>query len=448
MPETNDLEPIYLITEEQIARIARARAAHNNSYAKLIGQSSALKPSELIDLYYRMKGRCAISGFPLEYHERIMHPRSIELDHIVECRRRQQLSAAISGGTSDAGMIAHIDNVQWVCRFANIMKQQAVNQGVGLVEVCRAIAVQGEAGYPLRSDAAFLGFKGRSEYRKQVILDCINNNPVCPLSLVMDKLAGTPGEASHAVVRQHMRELGWTDSRPTYIHIRNQAISSVIAAHGHVWVNQRDFQQAVKAELASRGVQKNPAVCWLKKKAREMGISLVFGASDRQQARSVCAGDKARLLSILKPMGRQGAQRCDLVALMVSNNMADTIAQITIDRLVEFGAIYIRQADGAVVASLTREQAASRIGVSVNRLKKWAASAWDGKDAGPPFMKCSSKSLTFYKHEDVDEFVANRGSHPFDLSVAGERSACVEGGRMGGRPPAAAQTIGGSSARL
>jgi hypothetical protein len=444
MPHAKNLEPVYLIPEEQVRKIAYGRAARNNAEAKLVGQPASLKPSALIDLYYRMKGRCAISGFPLEYHDRLTHPRSIELDHIVECNRRRQLSAAISGDTADGGLIAHIDNVQWVCRFANIMKQQANQQGTDLVAICRAIAEQGEDGYPLRSGAGWLGLDGRAEFRRKVILECIKSNPVCPASLVTRKLAGTPGEANEATVRQHMRELGWSDSRPSYADLRDKAIRSVVKSHGHEWALQSDFREAVRVELLRLGVEKNPAVCWLKKQAKRMGISLLFGST----MRAVCAGDKAKLLSLLKPFGSCGMQRGDIFRLLSASGINNDLADATIDALLDFGAVYAREFDGAIVASMTREQAAEKIGVSVNRLKKWACSSWDGKDAGPPFMKSKSKSLTFYRHEDVEAFICSRGSHPFDLSVSGQRIACADGGRLGGRPPMGASTSCGSSVRL
>lgn len=441
MPQAKDLEPVYLIPEEQVRKIAYGRAHRNNAEAKLVGQPASLKPSELIDLYYRMKGRCAISGFPLEYHDRLTHSRSIELDHIVECKRRRQLSAAVSGSTADGGLIAHIDNVQWVCRFANIMKQQANQQGMDLVAICRAIAEQGENGYPLRSEAAFLGLDGRAEFRRKVILECIESNPVCPASFVTRKLVGTPGEAKEATVRQHMRELGWNDSRRAYVDFRDEAIRAVVESHGHEWALQSDFREAVRVELLRRGVEKNPAVCWLKKQAKRMGISLVFGST----MRAVCAGDKARVLSLLKPAGSSGMQRDEIIRLLSLSGISDVLAHDTINVLLDFGAVYARESDGAIVASMTRQQAAEAIGVSANRLKKWASCSWDGKDAGPPFMKCKSKSLTFYRHEDVEAFIGSRGSHPFDLSVAGQRAACADGGRLGGRPPMSASMSCGSS---
>ena len=120
--------------------------------------------------------------------------------------------------------------------------------------------------------------------------------------------------------------------------------------------------------------------------------------------------------------------------MLQNKRIPASVAARCVERLKEIGGIYQDDRQGTLVASLTRQEAAEVIGVVANRLKKFATEKWRTKLIDLPFFKRSEKGVTYYRRDDVAAFKEKRGQHPLDVCVAGQREACVEGGKLGGRP--------------
>ena len=160
------LPPLFLISDADVDRMCSGRARYNNGIANQCGQPERVTASELRDLYYNAGGRCAYCTDAMEYHK-------IELDHIVEARRRAVLSARISGEKVDFGAIADISNLQWVCKKCNSLKELCRRNGINLTEYVARVADQAANGFPIRANAKHLGARGHAAYRREFILKMI-----------------------------------------------------------------------------------------------------------------------------------------------------------------------------------------------------------------------------------------------------------------------------------
>lgn len=425
---------VYLIDYERLCKLCQVIAHHNNDMARILGQKERLSPTELIDLYYAQRGRCALTGCPLEWHESMKHGRRLELDHIVEQKAKKVVANAVSGsGPTEYGKIACITNVQWVCRFANRLKEYVRCADLPFKETICDMAEQLSQGCPLRSHADYLGAKGRREFRENFLKETTAKRPGVSAAELCGLLVGTKGEASYSTVLKDMKRLELLNSRKdsSRSQLRRSVVSEVIELHGTIFQSKQHFVDIANS-LAGPGGECSPTQ-WTNH-ANQIGAVLTFLKSSRASpVRSeVCAGDRQACLSALREVADEGmteeSLRHELVARGAPSHLVDAI----ISQVCDLGAVYSHE--GKLFAALTRAETADRLGVSRNRPKKWGRSDWPDQFAGPPFIKKSTKGLTYYKRHEVDEFASRRGSHPLDFSVQGHRDGCVIGGSLGGRP--------------
>lgn len=429
-----DLSPIYLIPYDRLCKSCEVIAHHNNDMARALGQKERLSATELIDLYYAQRGRCALTGWPLEWHESIKHGRRLELDHIIEQRAKQVVSNAVSGdGPTEYGKIACITNVQWVCRVANRLKEYVRCAELPFEETIFGMAYQLEQGRPLRSEANYLGAKGRREFRENFLRDAVAANPGISASELCDRLVGTKGEASYPTVIKDMKRLKLINSRKesSWSQLRKGVVSEIVKLHGTTFESKQHFVDIANS-LVGPGGDFSPTQ-WTTD-ANKIGVVLTFLKSSRASpARNeVCAGDRQACLSVLREVADEGMTKESLRHELVARGAPPHLVDVIISQTCDLGAVYAHE--GRLFAALNRAETAERLGVSQNRPKKWGRSDWPNQFAGPPFVKKSTKGLTYYKRHEIDEFAARRGSHPLDLSLQGQRDGCVIGGSLGGRP--------------
>lgn len=435
--DNQEAEPIYLISEKQLRLLIASRVADLNKTAKARGEAERVAPSELLDLYYKQKGRCAITGWPLKKLKdgRRSH-ESIELDHIKE----------INGGTTrrwlalegdeqkhpPGGRAADINNLQWVCRFANQLKEKCRSAGISLGDVAESISLQAKSGWPIRNDCNHLGTKGGRAFRKMFLIDLSLVKPGFSAAQAALLLDGTPGEACEDVVLKQMHELGLVQR--SWKKRRQKVLLEMAAKDELVFDCLEDFVEKANSLIGrEKGFSSNT---W-RDDAKAVGVVVTLSKKLAPQRRiRICAGDRAACINVLKEAGDGGLVFSDLVADVKRRGVPSQLVIDAIEAVLATFAAYEHQ--GRVFASLTREEAADRIGVSKNRLKKWARQDWYDPLAGPEFMKDASKSFTYYKRHVVEDFVKSRGGHCLDLSKAGQRVECVNGGRLGGRPTKAA----------
>jgi hypothetical protein len=189
----------------------------------------------------------------------------------------------------------------------------------------------------------------------------------------------------------------------------------------------------------------NSSVCFVRfcQIVDELGIQLLL--SDESSAyvaksarlRAPCSQDRAAVLFVAKQAGPQGIAHRDIIAAVVSANKPEQIILCAVDELIEAGRLQQSVLDSSkLVYAADTKEAAAIIGVSLHKLKKWASRNWDGCEKKPEFFKASDKPKghRFYALDKLHEFVARRTPHRLDLSVAGKRESCVNGGSLGGRP--------------
>lgn len=428
-----DAQPAFVIDEERLAKLCDSVARNNNELARSVGQPERLTGSELMDLYYAQGGRCALTGCPLEYHESLKHYRRIQLDHIVERKARCVVANAIAGdGPTEYGKIACISNVQWVCRFANWMKEYIRCAGLDYAETVRAMAQHADDGFLLRSNAAYLGAKGKREFREKAVREMLAANKYVTAVEVLNSLRGTPGESCYQRVIMTMKQCGWDSSHEiAYMDQRRAVIASVIAEHGLSWNTVKDLAKVVNAGFVDAGMKPLTSFDWIKNESMALNAGVTFARTRKR--RNCCQGDKRAFHEWLRESGETGRSIEECVNFFESRAIKPDAASEALDLIIQSGAVYEASDGGRLVAALTRDEAAATIGVSPNRLKKWGTCNWDAL-SGPAFTKASDKGKTYYRHEDIRAFTESRNRHALDLSVAGRREACVAGGSLGGRP--------------
>jgi hypothetical protein len=396
------LPPLFLISDAEVGRMCSGRARHNNGIANQCGQPQRVTASELRDLYYNAGGRCVMCTDALEIH-------TIQLDHIVEARRRAALSARIANEKVEFGAIADISNLQWVCKKCNALKELCRRNGINLTEYVARVADQAATGFPIRANAKHLGARGHAAYRREFILKMIAEDDLVSSRAVHEALNGTPGEACYQTVLEEMKALGWRDQRKgSYREKREAAIRDVVQQHGTHYDTLLQFAELVVTQLKKMGTTKHPAPQIVKETALAMNLAITF---DRVQKRLVSpsAGDKAALMEWLRCAGDDGAFEFDIVEMLCKRGLSESSARNLIEEMKQSQIIYQEDASGVFIASLTRQEAANRIGVSKNMLKRWASNEFAGSVASPVFSKGESKkSCAWYRRDDVDAFVARR----------------------------------------
>ena len=423
--------------------VCQSRASDCNRQAAARGEDSRVAASELFDLFVRQQGKCAITGLTMEYKKgQIAGPLVPQLDHILEVRRSHGGRALFlmrkSEEPSDAGekgKAADIENLQWVCKFANGVKERFRQAGLPLEQTCLRIAENAKAGFPIRSKCHNLGLRGAQKFRKDFIQKQLSDFPGISAMQIHENLVGTDGEACYSVILKTMTELGWKASEIRNWKERRIQVLKELSTDGVIrFESFRDFlEMANKASGHHRGFSHS---CW-RQDAHSVGI--VFARALRRSVSTVSNGDLAACVSHLRDAGDRGDTKQGLCEWCESREIPDKLVANLLEQLISFGAVYEYQE--RYYAALTRTEAAHLIGVSPNRLKKWGRSDWGNLLAGPPFIKKTKKGKTYYRRHDVAEFIQSRGKHPLDFSVAGQRTSCVDGGRLGGRPSAGGEKV-------
>lgn len=396
------LEPLFLISDADVDRICMGRSRYNNGIAKECGQSGTVTASELRDLYYNAGGRCPMCTDALEIH-------TIQLDHIVEARRRAARAARLSGEEVEFGAIAAISNLQWVCKKCNALKELCRRNDVDLSEYVSRVAGQAAIGFPIRANAKHLGSRGHAQYRREIILKMIAADALVSSRAVHSALVGTPGEACYQTVLDDMKAIGWCDQRKgSYREKREAAIRAVVQEHGTHYETNLQFAELVISQLQKMGTSKRPGPQIVKQTALAMNIHITFERIQRRLV-SPSAGDKAACMAMLKRAGDKGVAESDVVEMLCSRGLSDASARNLTEEMRRDRCIYEGSEPGYLIAALTRQEAASRIGVSKHMLRRWAANEFSGAAASPVFSKGDSKqSWVWYRRDDVDAFADER----------------------------------------
>lgn len=425
------MEPLFLLSEEVLGGICRKRACTNNAQAATLRQESRVTSQQLADLYYAQGGRCAISGVPLQHFPlNATHPLQITLDHIEKVNRRSSLNAMINGTFDGCAPLADISNLQWVCREMNVLKEKFHEANVDIRQFAMSFGQQAENGFPIRSSDCGVRPKQDRKSRRIARLKELFETHGHALSAreVAAVFAGTDMEVHHVTIASELKALGWQGR-----HAITQERLTIIQ---RVCGRQDPFDTATDAwrhcqeELAKIDGLEMTFMGW-RGFVRQHGVSVRLARVDERQ---VSSGDLATGLQIVRQHGDEGVSQEMLLVTLQNKRIPVSVAERCIERLKEIGGIYQDDRQGTLVASLTRQEAAEVIGVVANRLKKFASEKWRTKLVDLPFFKQSEKGLTYYRRDDVAAFKERRGQHPLDVCVAGQREACVEGGKLGGRP--------------
>jgi hypothetical protein len=419
-------KPCFAISDEAITRIASTRARQCNSMASELGQKERLKASCLIDMYHQCGGVC-------NYCTTTLTEDNIQLDHIIETRYRAARRAMLSGSSIEAGKIACLDNVQWLCALCNELKERFRARGVDLVEWANAVKGQADLAFPVRRNCVHLGTTGAREFREKAITEEVKANPHVTAKRMCELLEGTPGEASYACVMQCMKERGWQPERRGEVaKNRRIAIVKQMFDSGRTeWESESVLCDALNDEYGIDDAFSK--ACW-RSSMYSAGVSFSVNTSRhyaRKERARMCAGDKQACLLVISQHGDVGAISSQIENDCVSRGVPKHLIADVLNVLKAEFRVYESQDGGRLFASLTRKEAASRIGLKANRLKKFASKAFAHKNMGPPFMKVSEKADTFYRRDDVEHFARNREKTAFDLCGADGTHA---GGKLGGRP--------------
>lgn len=410
----------FALDDEYITKIARSAASRLCGLAKHAGQTERLATSSLIDLYYQMNGRCAQCGC-------VLTKDTIQLDHINECNYRRAISRFTDLQMPVGGKIACIENVQWMCKFCNAFKERCRAAGIDLLSYVSSVQHQASQNYPIRSSCKHLGRSGARQAREDAIKKALESGAHVTVSEMQRRLQGTVAETSYACLLQHMKECGWQKNSDFHAE-RKIAVIRELFEKSPNWETLAALHHALNLQLGSElsGVTWNS---WI----RRSGIRFTIKRSRWTRTR-VSAGDRQTVLAVLKPCGAIGMAAEEIVQACKLRGVDEYLARQSIDALASVFAIYSRDNGASYVASLDRKEAAKVVGVSWLRLKKWATVEFQNKNPGPPYMKASEKGFAYYRHEDLEEFLKTREPHFLDLSKCGQRSGCVDGGRLGGRP--------------
>jgi len=425
------MEPVFLLSDEVLWGICTRRAGANNSQAATLRQESRVTSQQLADLYYAQGGRCAISGVPLQHFPlNATQPLQITLDHIEKVNRRSSLNAMINGTFDGCAPLADISNLQWVCREMNVMKEKFHEANVDIRQFAMSFGQQAEKDFPIRSSDCGVRPQKDRKTRRIAKLKEIFETHGHALSAREAAIVfyGTDMEVHHATVASELKGLGW-QGRHAITQERLKIIQRVCGRHDP-FDTATDAWRHCQEELARIDGLKMTFMGW-RAFVRQHGVSVRLARVDERQ---VSSGDLAMAAQIVSQHGDQGLSQEILMVMLQNKRLPTSVAARCIETLKEIGRIYQDDKQGTLVASLTRQEAADAIGVVANRLKKFATKKWRAKLIDLPFFKKSEKGVTYYRRDDVASFKEKRGQHPLDVCVAGQREACVEGGKLGGRP--------------
>lgn len=433
---TNGDAVILGISEDDIERICRSRASDNNSKARTCGEPDLLQASDLLDLYNKQRGTCCHCAV-------VLTNSTIQLDHIIEVNYRAKLAAIIARQPHSFGPNAAISNVQWICRTCNSVKETCRRNGVELSQYVNAVAAQANNGFPIRKSVSVTGsFKTKAQLRTAALKKLFEQRKnLLTTREACESIHGTDYDACESIVAKELRRIGWKGAS----HRSSQKISLVLDVVASSCCSMRtktDWWRLVNEAMVER---LNSSICFVRfcQIVDDHGIQLRVSddapafAAKAARLRAPCSQDRAAVLYAAREAGTQGMTKRQILDKVVSPNKPEEIVVSAIEELIEAGRLQQSAAsDEKLVYAATSKEAAEIIGVSLTRLKKWASRNWDGCQEKPDFFKASDKPKghRFYPLDKLHFFIERRQPHTLDLSVAGKREQCVNGGRLGGRP--------------
>ena len=428
------------INEQDIERICGTRARQNNNNARLCGESDSLKASDLLDLYYKQAGKCCTCAC-------VLTVQSIQLDHIVEVNGRAKLAAFIAGRPHAFGPTAAIENVQWICRTCNCVKETCRRNGIDLTQYMKAVAAQASEGFPIRKSVVVTGsFKSKSQLRVAVLKQLFEKRrQSLTVREACDAIHGTDYDCCPTLVTRELRRIGWRGASWRSSQ-KIAVVLEVLASTDGPMKTKTDWWRLANDAMVERI---NMSICFVRfcQIVDDHGIRLsVLEEAPAYlpptlKLRSPCSLDRASVLAVAKEAGTHGLTKQEIGDKVISPNKPEQIIMAAIDELIDAGRLQqSASANDKLVYAASSKEAAQIIGVSTTRLKKWASRNWDGLAEKPDFFKASDKPKghRFYALDKLHAFSESRRKHKLDLSVSGQRQACVDGGKLGGRPAFAA----------
>jgi hypothetical protein len=417
----------FRIDEDRLWHICNRKVADLNAAARSAGQPERVSALDLESLYYAQGGRCAITGIPLEdFPNDLKHPYNIRLDHIQNQFRRSTVAAAFGGSEPrpDAGPIASIDNLQWVCHFANGLKEFVRRYEQDFQHVIGLIHEQCADSFPIRSKAVAAGSRAsKHTLRKQRLTELFaENGHELSAAQAWREFSATQLEACYQTVLRELKEIGWSGEKHKRAICDKVLFGLLAEAKGDVVRTKKEWLAMFNERLAENGL--NPvSVAWLSHLENCAGQHLP--TPRRKVVRRASVGEQISLLEYLK--NAQDGEWC--VAIETTTVRAcfsgwdEIIFQDAVGQLHERGKIDVwRDENGVEWAcyAYTRKEAAIKIGVSPNRLKKWGGPL----QCGPQFMKGDThKSATYYSARTLRPFVETRTKTKMD-AVGWQGTSC------------------------
>jgi hypothetical protein len=357
------------------------------------------------------------------------HPLSIQLDHIEEVLRRSSWTSVSEGGRSSGGLVADIKNMQWVCKAAHTLKTHCASSALDLREMCVSLGKQAAEGFPIRTSVCCETPKRSRVCRRHEVLAKLfaDHGDYLWIMDVIDELAGTDMEVGEHVIRKELKDLGWV-GRSALTKRKSEIIRNTCTRQFQsmtdAWRECMPLLEAEELTLTFPG---------FRSLVRQQGIEIDVAQSQQRTHRG-SYGDRIAAVKAAKEFGDVGIDKDALVEAIVRMGATSEEAGRCITNLLFDGLIYVNSRNGSICSALTRKEMCELVGKSANRGKKWGCQSFSDEPQGPPFFKASPKGKTYYRRDDVADWIATHGSHPLDLAVAGKREACVKGGKLGGRP--------------
>lgn len=405
---TTELEPLFLISDDDIARFAQRRARQNNQLARERGQIARLKASDLHDLYYKMLGRCGQCSEALTVD-------SIQLDHIAEARYRASLAATVAGEQFDSGEIADINNVQWVCKTCNAFKELCRRNSVDLAAYVSRIAAQSAMQFPIRSRADVCGSiatkRGRRIQRMQNEFE--KSGHAISSYDVVAWFAGTELEAGHQTILRELKSIGWCGMRHM-AEVRRAVVQEMaeeaIASNAEM-TSYKDWCQKFNELITKRHGWPSISAVRFRQLCEEAEVTFFTSRSQaRSRERDASSAEKFLIRAWLKEKGRPGVEIEELATEMRSDTFTGGLFEKSVNELAELG--QIERHGSRLYYCMNRKEASAVIGVSVHRLKKWSVFG-----TGPVFLKNprNTKGECYYSVRTLFDFVESRKRTRFDL---------------------------------
>lgn len=408
-----EILPDLRISEAEIERISKRRANQINAEARMAGQPQRVTASQLEELYYKQLGRCAITGFPLEDHGAVHHPLAIRADHIENVRRQSTFTRRAQGENFVSAPFADIENIQWVCHMANMLKQSVVLYGMDYRKVIFGCYEQAAAGFPLRTNAGECGNrKIRTTKRIQFLQSEFDKKGHLLNSREMHKhFAGTELDACYQTVLREMKSIGWCGQRHASAIKKEmlKAMAAEVLAEAKPPKRMREWCNEFNAAVHDKHGWPGVSIVYFTMMCDELSVSFPV-KNQRRVVRQASSSEKLSIRQFLKGKNGDGAIPEEVASAMASDTFIAQVFDKALSELLTAG--QVEKHEGRLFYCMNRNEAAKEIGVSIHRLKKWA---WAG--IGPEFLKTpfNVKGECYYSVRTLGSFIESRQRTRFDL---------------------------------